>query len=84
MYKLQRSPTDSAGKGQHSESGHVTQTSTMMAVLRFRRKRVFLVLLVACLFWLMYLLSSLPPKGEYTASACYALVFVFVCLAKIW
>ncbi|XP_070211771.1 uncharacterized protein [Littorina saxatilis] len=37
-----------------------------MAGLRFRRrtKRLFFVLLVACLFWLMYLLSSLPTKGN--------------------
>ncbi|KAL8587033.1 hypothetical protein ACOMHN_023423 [Nucella lapillus] len=35
-----------------------------MAVLRFRKKRVFLVFLIACIFWLMYLLSTLPSKSK--------------------
>ncbi|KAK7467733.1 hypothetical protein BaRGS_00037041 [Batillaria attramentaria] len=35
-----------------------------MALLRMRRRRVFLVLLIACLFWLMYLLTLLPSKGH--------------------
>ncbi|XP_076461321.1 uncharacterized protein LOC143293878 [Babylonia areolata] len=46
-------------KGQHSGHGHMTKTSDM-AVLRFRKKRLLLVFLIAFFFWLMYMLSSLP------------------------